>query len=153
MGVTDLWAFLRSVGAMHEWNADSEGTTGVQKACAAQVEGRVVAVDISKWAFNALMQQALVAVYEREEARVLMLAFDRVRCPHAALLSSLPHALCTYTLPRRMPWTSFHKHGVFQGRACGPQQRGAAGRHMHAHIVSVTTQAKVRDVPERRSLS
>ena len=89
MGVTDLWAFLRSEGAMHEWSADSAGSTGVQKACAAQVEGRVVAIDISQWAFHALMQQALVAVYEREEARVLKVAFDRVRACNA-LLACLP---------------------------------------------------------------
>ena len=44
-----------------------------------QVEGRVVAVDISQWAFNALSQQALAAVYERDETRVLKVAFDRVR--------------------------------------------------------------------------
>ena len=38
MGVSELWSFLRGVGAMREWSADSEGTAGVQKACAAQVK-------------------------------------------------------------------------------------------------------------------
>ena len=46
-----------------------------------QVEGHVVAVDISQWAFNAVSQQALVAVYAHEETRVLKVAFDRV-CVH-----------------------------------------------------------------------
>lgn len=79
MGVTDLWQFLRSTGAVREWNADTEGAAAVQKACAAQVEGMVVAVDVSQWVCHALMQPNLVDVYERLEARVLKVAFDRVR--------------------------------------------------------------------------
>lgn len=94
MGVSDLWHFLRTCGAMREWSADTEGSAAVQKACAAQVEGMVVAVDLSLWANHALQQRDLGLVFEREEARVLKVAFDRVRLlPNKAVLPALSWAL------------------------------------------------------------
>jgi hypothetical protein len=79
MGVSDLWHFLRASGAMREWSAESEGPAAVQKACAAQVEGLVVAVDLSLWACQALSQPDLGEAFKRDEARVLKVVFDRVR--------------------------------------------------------------------------
>ncbi|CAL5220963.1 g3069 [Coccomyxa viridis] len=76
MGVKELWKLFREEKLMQEWSCETHGA-GVQKAVADQIEGKVVAVDISQWACNALTQQATADLWS-EEGRVVKVAFDRI---------------------------------------------------------------------------
>ncbi len=78
---------------MREWNCETDGQLA-QKAVAAKLEGKVVAVDVSLWTCQALMQGALVEVFPDEEARVVKVAFDRVSHPNLFGASGICSTAC-----------------------------------------------------------
>lgn len=79
MGVTNLWRSLEHGGAV--WRLD--GSTPAQhEALTAELEGKVLAVDLSVWIMQAQTQPALLENYHSPHARALKIVFDRVgvRC-------------------------------------------------------------------------
>ena len=74
MGVKDLWNLLRSADLVTHY----EGSSDHQKVVG-EVQGKVIAVDISQWLFHANTQPELLSNFSTPEARCLKVAFERVR--------------------------------------------------------------------------
>ena len=77
MGVRELWTLLRSANLVSESHGSSDHPEILE-----QVQGRVVAVDLSQWIFHANSQPELLATFTTPEARCLKVAFERVSTAH-----------------------------------------------------------------------
>lgn len=76
MGVTHLWRSLEKGGAVSRLDGAQPDQ---HEQLAAEVEGKVVAVDLSAWIMQAQTQPALLENYASPHARALKVVFDRVR--------------------------------------------------------------------------
>ncbi|KAK9813940.1 hypothetical protein WJX73_005755 [Symbiochloris irregularis] len=72
MGVKELWALLRSEGLVTQVQGGEDHPQIVR-----EVQGKVVAVDLSQWFFQANFQPELLANFPTQEARCLKLSFER----------------------------------------------------------------------------
>jgi hypothetical protein len=65
---------------MQEWSTETVGENA-QREVASQLEGRVVAVDISLWVCQATQHTVLMEVFDNEDASAVKVCFDRVMFP------------------------------------------------------------------------
>lgn len=76
MGVKHLWRVLERGGAVEVLDG---GDAAQHEQILDELEGTVVAVDLSAWLMQAISQPALTQVYFSDHACVLKVVFDRVR--------------------------------------------------------------------------
>ena len=75
MGVAGLWKLLRSQGLVTEYN----GSEGQHPDIVQLVAGKVIAVDLSLWVFQARFEPNLRQNFTSESAACAKVAFERVR--------------------------------------------------------------------------
>jgi hypothetical protein len=74
MGVKSLWQALIGADLIEQWNGQ---TPTAMPALAAELDGKVLAVDLSMWVMQAGEQAALTPYCTQEEAAAKV-AFERV---------------------------------------------------------------------------
>ena len=74
MGVSELWALLKSVGNV-QYLSGSEGT---HTAVVREVQARAVAVDLSAWVVQAICQPDLAQAFNDPDSQALSVSFNRV---------------------------------------------------------------------------
>ena len=74
MGVSELWALLKSVGNVQYLT----GNEGAHTAIVQEVQARAVAVDLSGWVVQATCQPDLAQAFNDPDSQALSVSFNRV---------------------------------------------------------------------------